>query len=373
MNTADRIPIDSVLPGESPRFTIEDKAHIARLAETDATLPPILIHRQTMRVIDGLHRLRAAQLKGEESIAVEYFDGTEEAAYLLSVEANIAHGLPLSVSERKAAAERIVTMRPEMSDRSIARNTGLSAKTVSEIRRRSTGDSGQSDARVGRDGRMRPVNADEGRRRVAKVIRERPDASLREIAQAAGVSVSTAHGVRCRIRDEEPVQPGATRTGSVPAQRSDSQSFTKWAPTAPPAPSEASRASERRVAQTAQPVAEPGPSVPESGPARRAGVAADPVPPSRLGSQRLPAQRRADEAFAGLERLRRDPSLRFTDSGRALLTWLHQRLVVVSEAEHELQSIPPHLLTTVSALALECADNWRELATELRGRARQIG
>ncbi|MGC0316434.1 ParB N-terminal domain-containing protein [Kitasatospora acidiphila] len=358
MNTADRIPIDSVLPGESPRFTIEDKAHIARLAETDATLPPILIHRQTMRVIDGLHRLRAAQLKGEDSIAVEYFDGTEEAAYLLSVEANIAHGLPLTVSERKAAAERIVTMHPEMSDRSIARNTGLSAKTVSEIRRRSTGDSGQSDARVGRDGRLRPVNADEGRRRVAKVIRERPDASLREIAQAAGVSVSTAHGVRCRIRDEEPVQPGAARTGSVPAQRTDSQSFTKWTATTPPAQSGTSEASAQRLA--------------ESGPARRTGVAADPAP-SRLGSQRLPAQRRADEAFAGLERLRRDPSLRFTDSGRALLTWLHQRLVVVSEAEHELQSIPPHLLTTVSALALECADNWRELATELRGRARQIG
>ncbi|GAA1987122.1 ParB/RepB/Spo0J family partition protein [Kitasatospora viridis] len=310
MNTIDRIPIDSVLPGDSPRFTTEDQAHIARLAGTDAALPPILVHRQTMRVIDGLHRLRAARLKGEDSIAVEFFDGTEEAAYLLSVQANIAHGLPLSTAERKAAAMRIVTMRPEMSDRSIARTTGLSAKTVAELRRRSTAGHARSTARVGRDGRLRPVNADEGRRRVLKAIRERPDASLREIAQAAGVSVSTAHGVRARADGR-----ATGRTGS----RTGSRTGNRTAPARPPA-----------------------------------GL-------------------RAEEAFAGLESLRRDPSLRFTDSGRALLAWLHQRLLVAGEAEHQLQSIPPHLLPTVSALALECADNWRELATELRGRARRIG
>jgi hypothetical protein len=219
---------------------------------------------------------------------------------------------------------------------------------------------------MGRDGRLRPVSADEGRRRVLKVIKERPDASLREIAQAAGVSVSTAHGVRCRIRDEGPVQPGDTATGSVPAQRTDSAAFTKRTPATRAEPAERGAPAPATVQRTG--------TAPDSMPrtVQRTGTAPDPAP-SRLASPRLPAKRRADEAFAGLETLRRDPSLRFTDSGRALLTWLHQRLVVVSEAKHELQAIPPHLLPTVSALAVECADNWRELATELRGRARQIG
>lgn len=78
---------------------------------------------------------------------MEYFDGTAEAAFALAVERNLANpaeGLPLSVAERKAAAERIVSGRPELSDRSIAQGVGLSAKTVGEIRRRAAADGAQA-------------------------------------------------------------------------------------------------------------------------------------------------------------------------------------------------------------------------------------
>jgi hypothetical protein len=39
--------------------------HALLLAESEAALPPIIVHRLTVRVVDGMHRLRAAQEWGE--------------------------------------------------------------------------------------------------------------------------------------------------------------------------------------------------------------------------------------------------------------------------------------------------------------------
>ncbi|GAA1267378.1 hypothetical protein GCM10009665_65290 [Kitasatospora nipponensis] len=382
MNTVDRIPIDSVLPGQSPRFGAEDENHIRRLAETDAELPAIVVHRSTMRVIDGMHRLRAAHLKGERTIAVEFFDGTDAAAYILGVQANVTHGLPLSLAERKEAARRIVALQPELADRAVAQLTGLAAATVSAIRKRAGAE--ELGARLGRDGRLRPVNADEGRRRAVEVIREYPDASLREIAQAARVSLGTAHDIRARLeRGEDPVQRGRTE----PAEPAPSGQADTPGTAGGPAGGEAANGEHRAagagrgLGAAAMRAAAPadgwsqGPDGTRPQPAlpamRRIGA-------ERPGTERAtgerPASRRGGaEAFAGLESLRRDPSLRFTDHGRALLVWLHRRLVVVGEAESELRNIPPHLLPVVAELAEECSDIWRELALELHYRARQIG
>ncbi len=43
-------------------------AHARSLAQTEADLPPIVVHRTTTRVIDGMHRLTAAGLRGEREI-----------------------------------------------------------------------------------------------------------------------------------------------------------------------------------------------------------------------------------------------------------------------------------------------------------------
>ncbi|MEV7712354.1 ParB/RepB/Spo0J family partition protein [Streptomyces sp. NPDC088270] len=123
--------------GVSPRFREEDVEHTRALAEIAAELlPPIIVHRPSMTVVDGLHRSRAALLRGEHTIRARFFDGTPEEAFLLSVRANRAHGLPLSLFERKAAAARLITMFPGRSDRSIAASAGLSDKTVARLRRR---------------------------------------------------------------------------------------------------------------------------------------------------------------------------------------------------------------------------------------------
>jgi hypothetical protein len=92
-----------------------------------------------------------------------------------------------------------------MSDRAIAEAVGLTAKVVAAIRR-STEAAAQSDVRVGRDGRTRPLNGAAGRLRVAALVAEHPEASLREVARLAGVSPGTVRDVRRRLeRGESPV------------------------------------------------------------------------------------------------------------------------------------------------------------------------
>ena len=122
----------------------------------------------------------AASLQGRETIDVIFFDGSEADIFLRAVQENIAHGLPLSQADRRAAVERIIASHPHMSDRAISHSVGLAAKIVADIRRRSSEDLPQLNARVGRDGRVRPVDSGEGRRRAAELLAQHPEASLRE-------------------------------------------------------------------------------------------------------------------------------------------------------------------------------------------------
>jgi hypothetical protein len=123
------------------------------------------------------------------------------------VKANADHGLPLSVADREAAAGRILSWYPYWSDRAIAAVVGLAATTVGAIRERSTVQSPQLNVRLGRDGRLRPMSTLDGRRRAGDIIAARPDASLREVAREAGISLGTAHNVRERMRRGEDCVP----------------------------------------------------------------------------------------------------------------------------------------------------------------------
>jgi ParB-like chromosome segregation protein Spo0J len=185
----------------------ENLEHINALAEPETRLPPIIVHRSTMRVIDGMHRVRAAVLRGSDTIEVLFFDGDDEDAFVLAVKANTTHGLPLSMAERRLAALRIMRSYPQWSDRATASATGLSHKTVAGIRRRASGDIPQLDSRIGRDGRARPVRIAEARERASQLISDNPRASLREIAAAAGISPSTVRDVRHRMQQTEATTP----------------------------------------------------------------------------------------------------------------------------------------------------------------------
>lgn len=210
------VPVERLVLDASPRQSGPDEAHLERLAQVEGPLPPLLVERGTMRVIDGMHRLLAARRQGRETIEVEFFDGSPADAFLRAVEENVRHGLPLSLADRRAAAERIVRSHPHMSDRAIAQAAGLGAKAVAAIRRRSNG-AALLAARVGRDGKVRPLNSEEGRLKAARLWSERPDATVREIARASGVSPATAGDVRRRLqRGEAPVPRPSARLRAVP-------------------------------------------------------------------------------------------------------------------------------------------------------------
>lgn len=307
------VPILSLLPGESPRLEGEDKAHVARLAESEGPLPPILVARGTMRVIDGMHRLMAASLKGHDTIDVEFFDGCAADAFLRAVKANVTHGLPLSQSDRRAAASRIVTSHPHLSDRAIAETVGLAARTVAAIRRRSSDAVPQLNARVGRDGRVRPLSSAEGRLRAAALIADHPGASLREVARGAGVSPATVRDVRRRLeRGEEPAAKpgGASADWEVAGKERAARAATQR--TVPPAPA------------------------------------------------------------AVIEKLLRDPSLRHNERGRQLLRLLQHNAVGAQEWPGVISSVPPHCVTIVVQLARQYAQMWLGFAQELDERARVI-
>ena len=310
------VPVSSLRAGESPRLAGEDKAHIARLGEAETPLPPILVDRRSMRVIDGMHRLMAASLNGRGTIDVEFFDGSSADAFLCAVKANVTHGLPLSRADRQAAAARIVASHPHLSDRAIAELAGLSAKKVADIRRHSAHAVRELDARVGRDGRARPLGSGEGRRRVAQLLAEHPQASLRELARGAGVSPATARDVRQRLeRGEEPAPQRSAAAGRCDA----------------PAASAGAGTGARR-------------SVP--------------------GAQPAPASAR--------ERLLRDPSLRHNEEGRRLLRWLQHSAIEADEWSSIIAAVPPHCAALVVQLARQSAQMWLDFAQELDERARVI-
>ncbi len=188
-----RVAISSLRVSDSPRLGGVNQEHVRGLAESGAHLPPILVHRASMRVIDGMHRLGAAQLRGAETIEVRYFDGGEDEAFVLGVRENIAHGLPLTLADRRAAARRILLIHPHWSDRAIAAEAGLSPKTVGSLRRQYSADHQAAQRRIGRDGRRRQVKSRKMRELGGQRRGDNAEQPLTEVAQPTGVSLPSEH------------------------------------------------------------------------------------------------------------------------------------------------------------------------------------
>jgi ParB-like chromosome segregation protein Spo0J len=290
------------------------------LAELDQKLPPILVHRQTGKVIDGMHRLRAAQLRGDSAIEVTYYDGGQESAFVQAVEANTKHGLPLTKADREAAAEKIIRFFPHWSDRSISKIAGLSAKKISAIRNTLLPDSDSTPAvRIGKDGRARPLDSAAGRHRAAELISARPDASLSEIARSSGIAVGTARDVRERLRrGEDPVPKQYRKTPSADDVRT------------------AQLNADRRIAAAVAVTAE--------------------------------ALRRQAGSVTALQALEKDPSLRLSIAGRRILRLIGATHFMSTHLNGMVDSLPSHCTTVVADLARNCAETWQVLAGELEKR-----
>jgi hypothetical protein len=312
-----RVPVRSLSVAGSPRGSGENLEHVQTLAAAQNELPPIIVHRGTMRVIDGVHRLRAAKLRQEECITARFFDGSEADAFVLAVKANITHGLPLSLADRKAAVARIIRSHPQWSDRMIASVAGLAPRTVAEVRACPGAPAVAGEHRIGRDGRVRPVDGSVGRRLAFKIMSDDPSLSLRQVAQAAGISPETVRDVRNRLRRGDDPVPGRHRR--------------------------------ERAGQDASQATRP---VPRSGAGKPDGTG-------------------AGQAQA-VERLRADPALRLTETGRALLRLLQVHSVKAEEWQKISENVPAHCSHIIAGLARECSYMWRDLAERLEQRAANI-
>jgi hypothetical protein len=84
-------------------------------------------------------------------------------------------------------------------------------------------------------------------------------------------------------------------------------------------------------------------------------------------SHALPLTGRPDPRLL-LAKLRNDPSLRFNESGRRTLRWLHQHIVHIDSWEGH--SLPDHCAPVVADLARTCALAWISVAEQLEQRVR---
>ncbi|AZM58939.1 MULTISPECIES: ParB/RepB/Spo0J family partition protein [unclassified Streptomyces] len=211
---AAEIETAALAEGDSPRLDNLDTDHVRQLAERAETMPPLLVHRATLRVIDGHHRLAAARLRGLDRVPVRWFEGSDAEAFVAAVRLNASHGLPLAPHERAAAVRRLLASHPERSDRWIASVCAVAPRTVAALRARTAPEGAPVAYRVGRDGRRRPLSAREGRIRAQEIMRREPQASLRAVARRAGISVGTALDVRRRLaaRPEEPADTASPDT-----------------------------------------------------------------------------------------------------------------------------------------------------------------
>jgi hypothetical protein len=300
------VDVMALRPGFSPRLAGENPDHVQVLSEAETPMPPILVHRPSMRVIDGMHRLKATIRLGLDTIAVDFFDGSEESAFHMALKLNARNGYPLTSADREAAVRRVLSVHPDWSDRAIATATGISAKTVATVRGRTA--MVNPATRVGQDGRVRPLDTNEGRLRASQLMEQNPAASLREVASVAGISVSTAHDVRQRLRRGQDPLPARNR-----------------------------RAYEGRTASPAT----PRPTPRQATPLDRATI---------------------------LSNLRRDPSLRLNETSRRLVQLLNANaLFPIERWESLAANVPEHCRRAISTLASDYATAWQSLARSLHG------
>ena len=331
------VPVALLKPWFHLRQDGTDAAHVRLLADASGSvrLPSILVQKRDLRIIDGMHRVEVARLCGETSIVARIVDCSDEEALVLAVKSNTLHGLPLTRADRISSAKRILGAHPDWSDRALAGITGLSAKSISSLRNTATADAPFTGKRLGRDGKRRPVTSADGRQRAAEYLTAHPGAPLREVAKIADISLGTVHDVRERLRRGDPAQPrDFIRPAAVHGDRAPAVAL--------------------------------GPSGPC--PSAHAPSAHSPSAPEKSSSPApaVPVQRQDWLAISA--KVTRDPTVRYTEGGRAFLRWMAAHAARVDEWAEFVDAIPEHWLEEVGRTAVSMSEEWRLFAERLSSR-----
>ncbi len=311
------VSIGSLVSGVFLRQTGTDAAHVQLLADAavSVSLPPILVQEEGLRVIDGLHRIEVAKLRGQHSIRARLVSCTDEEALILAIRSNTLHGLPLSKKDRISGAKRVLEAHPDWSDRAVAEIAGLSAKTIASLRNRSAADGKFTGKRLGRDGKRRPITTGDGRKRAIQYITAHPEAPLREVAREVGISLGTAHDVRERMR------------------RGTDQEMDREVTPEPCSATEALLDGE------------PSPPVPVR---------------AKAPSIQQPAWSKISSKLVG------DPALKYSEGGRAFLRWMSAHCLEADEWRPFIDAVPMHWRKDIGRMADSMSCEWRQFAEQLR-------
>jgi ParB-like chromosome segregation protein Spo0J len=145
-------------PRLQPRIEGIDPEHVKSLEAVFEYWPPLAVVEQGDRflLLDGYHRFAAAQNLKLDTVPVIVLKVSEgEDLHGLAFALNSAHGRPLTLSDRRAFAARLLRANPESSDREIGRRCGLTQPTVAKVRQELEQQAHiqPTETRVGRDGR----------------------------------------------------------------------------------------------------------------------------------------------------------------------------------------------------------------------------
>jgi hypothetical protein len=146
-------------PALQPRVDGIDAEHVRALEPVAEHWPPLKVVKRggDYLLIDGLHRLAAARNLKLKAVAAEVLDLPANGdLHSLAFALNTAHGQPLTLSDRRAFAARLLRAHPDWSDRVIGRRSGLVQPTIAKVRQEleRRADIPVTATRVGRDGRQ---------------------------------------------------------------------------------------------------------------------------------------------------------------------------------------------------------------------------
>lgn len=127
----------SIDPALQPRVDGIDTAHVRELQDVLETCPPVRVVKSGNGyvLVDGFHRLAAAQNLGLEKIAAEILElKPDDDLFALAFALNAAHGRPLTLSDRRAYAAKLLQAHPDLSDREVGRRCGVMQPTIAKVR-----------------------------------------------------------------------------------------------------------------------------------------------------------------------------------------------------------------------------------------------
>lgn len=209
-----RVPIALLRRRHQVRRVL-DTEHVERLAEVLDRCPPIVLSADGT-IIDGEHRVAAARQLGISALPAIVMSAEERtgADLISAIEANTSHGLSLTREERRDAISAVLTLRPEMSDRGIARTCGVTHGLVATVRASTSCSGGSTDhlnGRLGGDGKRYGAAPPGWQVHLEALVRIDPAASVRALAEHTGASVGTVQARRRQLLEQLETEPRILR------------------------------------------------------------------------------------------------------------------------------------------------------------------